>query len=119
VARAEELDLRPGHQCRADELFGAPFVVIAVDEDDTGSQADEGGSPAFVRLRKVSTVSGEFDGSTKQRGGERVGGEDQNVVTAHVVIDDRVRGATSVLGEPTAASKRGAKPDRRRGTFRA
>lgn len=84
--------------------------MITVDEDDARAQPAERVTRRFARPRKARRMSGEFDGGTNQGGGERIGGKEQNVVTAHGAIGCSSHHRMPVAGVWVPASKREATP---------
>lgn len=83
--RVEEQQSSAGHQCGAYECLGAGIRVIAVHDNEPGTNAPQRSARDFLGLRKVWLMSGELDGGTKQGSGERVRGKDQYIVTTHIV----------------------------------
>ena len=90
VARPEKMDGRAGHERGADEGVGAGFFIVTVDEGDSRPNSAKGDARGLGLSRKMRRVSGEFDGSPQERGGEGIGREDQDVVTVHDVINCEV-----------------------------
>lgn len=60
--------------------------MVAVDQDGARTQSAQRVPRRLAGLWKVRGVSGEFDGGPQQSGGERIDGQEQNVVTAHGAI---------------------------------
>jgi len=60
--------------------------MIAVEEHHARAMPEQRGAVALPGLREAGHMPGEFDSGTQQRGGERIAGKDQNVLTAHVAI---------------------------------
>ncbi len=90
VARSEKMDGRAGHERGADEGVGAGFFIVTVDEGDSRPNSAQRHARGLGLSRKMRRVSGEFDGSPQERGGEGIGRKNQDVVTAHVAIDGEV-----------------------------
>lgn len=88
--------------------------MIAVDDDEPGTNAQEGGARGFVRLREPRRMARELDRGTEERGGERVRRKYENGLTAHVVI--RAGGSIASLGDDgceARAQQEGDQPTRR------
>lgn len=83
--RVEEQQSRAGHQGGADERLGAGIRVIAVHDNEPGTNTPQRGARDFLGFRKVWLMSGELDGGTKQGSGERIRGKDQHIVTTHIM----------------------------------
>ena len=77
------------HERWPDERLGARVGMLAIDEDRSRPHAAKRLARRFVRLGIAWLVSDQLDGGAEQRGGERVDGEDQYVVSAHVVVPAR------------------------------
>jgi hypothetical protein len=108
-----QLHPRARHERGSDELVGAR-LVIAVYEDGSRAQPAQRVARRLARPWEVGRMSGEFDGGTKQGGGERIGGEEENVVTAHGAIGSWSHHRMPVAGGSLQASKREATPHHHR-----
>lgn len=93
----EQQQLRAGHERRPDECFRARVVVVAVHDDEPGPHPQQRFARAFVRSLEVWLMSGELDGGTKKGGGERVGREDQYVVTAQLMSLHEAAGGAGIV----------------------
>lgn len=103
VASPEEMDLGAGHERGSDEPIRTGIFIIAIDKDDVWSNATQCVSRGLGRTRKVRGASSEFDRSPQERGGEGIGREDQDVVSAHVAIN---RGVSIRAGDEGRSQRR-------------
>ena len=81
--------------------------MIAVDEHGPRPQPAQRITRRLARPRKLRNVSGEFDGGTQQSRGERINGEEQNVVTAHGAIGCSSHHRIPVAGSAPSEQARG------------
>ena len=91
-AGVEQQELRAGHERRPDERLAAGVVIVAVHDDEPRPHTPQRDTRDLVCLRKVWLVSGELDGGAQERGGERVCGKDQYIVTTQRCVPARGRG---------------------------
>jgi hypothetical protein len=89
-----------GHDRRSDELVGAGFLMIAIDENEARTDAQQRCAYPFVVAGKVRHVSREFNGGAQQCRGKRIRRDDEYGLAAHVVVwlADRVRGIDATQG---------------------
>jgi hypothetical protein len=98
--RSKEYDAGTGHDRRSDELVGAGFLMIAIDENEARTDAQQRCAYPFVVAGKVRHVSREFNGGAQQCRGKRIRRDDEYGLAAHVVVwlADRVRGIDATQG---------------------
>lgn len=89
TARIEDEQAGSRHECRSDERLGTRVGVVAVDEHRARPHAPQCVARGFVRLGKARLVSHELHRGAEERGGKRIGGQNEYVGTAHVVVPAR------------------------------